>query len=189
MIIPCHTPSEKNRLFQQSKKNLIADLDLYNILRRLQDFDKIKNLLFSKDQIKILNFSPKPNVSVICDVDEKTIVSKKSFQRINTTRFINDGIEYDSMHIFEDLISSWKKLKNDFQNNKISQDLAKLFGQQFESSFDGFDDFLHEKQQGVKDDREENASDLMEIGSVKNEINSIEQFVNVKGGTYLCDEN
>ena len=62
-LIPSFCKSDpKMRLILEAKNTLLEDLDLFNVLRRLHEFDKIKNLLFDKDQLNILNFSPKPNI-------------------------------------------------------------------------------------------------------------------------------
>ena len=58
-IIPCQKTS-KIQLLEENEAHLMQDLDLYNILRRLREFDKVKKLLFKESQIKILDFSLKP---------------------------------------------------------------------------------------------------------------------------------
>ena len=68
--------SEKAGLLQKSKNNIMEDLDLFNILRRLQELEKLKNLLFSIDQRNIFNFCPKPKI-----INYKNDESFKSYGR------------------------------------------------------------------------------------------------------------
>ena len=59
---------EKTILMNKSANNLIRDLDICNILKKLHEFDKIKELLFSEEQQCMLGFSPKPEI-MSSDVD------------------------------------------------------------------------------------------------------------------------
>jgi hypothetical protein len=54
---------EKKAMYKTAIHNLTQDLDLLYILRSLQEFEKLKNLLFDKNQLMLFNFTPKPTIT------------------------------------------------------------------------------------------------------------------------------
>ena len=54
--------SEKTILFENTKEFLESDLDLTNIIKRLHDLEKLKNLLLNDEQLIIFDYCPKPIV-------------------------------------------------------------------------------------------------------------------------------
>lgn len=148
----CKSDSKMN-LIIEAKNMLLEDLDLFNVLRRLHEFDKIKNLLFDKDQLNILNFSPKPNIRHQKELEtfRKLPLSKKSFKNVTNSpickpqrkkKFLADEVNYDNISIFEELINSWLSLKKQLETNKINQVLSKVFCEEFSAMFDISEDYL-----------------------------------------------
>ena len=104
--------------YQKGSKRLHEYLDIRNIIKRLQDLDKLKMILLSDDQRKIFEYIPKPDV-----VDSKTtmlqfttrVKTKKMTKNFpNTMRSLaenNDPINRRILECFD------QKLKNDIENN------------------------------------------------------------------------
>ena len=132
-------PMPKIELLLKSKNSLLEDLDLYNILRRLHDLEKLKALLFTSEQIKILNFSPKPNIRI--PLRKKTNSQFESRKESNNKKLFSDKTNYDNIQVFEELIQIWTNLKND-SNSKLNNDLCKMFGEEFSTMFDLSEEYI-----------------------------------------------
>lgn len=147
-IAPCRK-SPKIKLLKECKANLMQDLDLYNVLRRLHEFDKIKKLLFKESQIKILDFSPKPIIRIPSEEERGLVVSNNLNEegltpkgKVSTSRLFSMKINYDNPQIFIELLQTWESLKKNSSDNKINQDLCKLFVEEFSSMFDLTEEYI-----------------------------------------------
>lgn len=126
---------EKEKLLIKSQKNLKRDLDICNILKKLQEIEKIKDLLFCPEQQILLSFSPKPEI--LCAGEEKkSILTLKTLSKTvrakkDKGRFLATEIKYDSIKPFEDLILAWKIVKNIGANQawSINENLLRMFGE------------------------------------------------------------
>ena len=138
--------TEKAVLMKKSEENLMKDLDITNVLRKLHEFDKIKSLLFSDQQQIILGFSPKPDI-ISCEVDpsllEFTSLGMKSLsksfrvRKFKKTRLLQEELSFDEIQPFKQLIFAWKTLKNSGKDKiLINENLAKMFGEEFSKIVD-----------------------------------------------------
>lgn len=134
-------PKPKIDLLLESKNSLLEDLDIYNILRRLQDCEKLKTLLFNSDQIKILNFSPKPNIRIPLRRKNKAY-NFRSGKGGGSKKLFCDHTNYDNVHVFEELIQTWTHLKKNDSNCKLNLDLCKMFGEEFSTMFDLSEEYI-----------------------------------------------
>lgn len=173
-IFPCGKKNEKLELFEKSKEALMDDLDLYNILRRIHESEKLKNLIVSSDQQKILNFCPKPNIYPPSHVDpslkEVTLSTnfrdayRKSLKRIaikkidTNNKLFSEQKQFNDLQIFKDLIISWRKLKSNAQQSEMDKNLITMFGEEFSTVVDLDDDILegffedsHTKEKNLKE--------------------------------------
>ena len=114
-------PSKEVRTFyQKGSQNLHEYLDIRNVIKRLQDLDKLKMILLDEDQRRIFELIPKPAI-----VDSKNMLSLKSINKYKETKskglrkklskslaFIDENDDTVNKRIFE-LIDP--KLKNKFQ--------------------------------------------------------------------------
>ncbi|KAL4499743.1 hypothetical protein ABPG72_017283 [Tetrahymena utriculariae] len=62
------------------------DLDIFNILDRQKEIEKLKNLFFSHDQQVLFNFFPKPLIKLNKD---ETILSRNSIKNVDNSQHIN----------------------------------------------------------------------------------------------------
>jgi hypothetical protein len=59
----CHR--SENLCVEKAIKRIKNELDVFEILSRLQEVEKLKNLLLDKNQIILFNFFPKPVISFL----------------------------------------------------------------------------------------------------------------------------
>jgi len=52
--------SEETTLIKKAQEFSKRDIDIYVILDKLQEIEKIKKVIFSSEQITLFNFFPKP---------------------------------------------------------------------------------------------------------------------------------
>ncbi|CAK58954.1 unnamed protein product (macronuclear) [Paramecium tetraurelia] len=71
---------EKHQQFLKARKKIIKNLDIVTILKRLQEIDMLKRILFSKEQMEIIKNLPKPLI------DQKQFI---------TQNLIENDIEQD----------------------------------------------------------------------------------------------
>ncbi len=138
--------SEKAVLMNKSEENLMKDLDITNVLRKLHEVDKIKSLLFSDEQQIILGFSPKPeiisskvdpNVSEIASNGMKLLSKLSKVRKNKKTRLLQDELNFDEIRPFKQLIFAWKTLKNSgMEKISINENLEKMFGEEFSKIVD-----------------------------------------------------
>ncbi len=137
---------EKTVLMNKSEENLIRDLDICNILKKLHEFDKIKELLFSEEQKLMLGFSPKPEI-ISSNLDPSLIelastgirnLSKSiRARKKKKNRLLEEGVSFDEIQPFKQLIFAWKSLKNSKQTTFVINDnLVKMFGEEFSQIVD-----------------------------------------------------
>ena len=73
-------PSKELRMFyQKGAKHLYEYMDIRKIIKRLQDLDKLKIILLTKDQRKLFEYIPKPDV-----IDSNHLLSLESITRYKT---------------------------------------------------------------------------------------------------------
>ncbi|EAR87807.2 transmembrane protein, putative (macronuclear) [Tetrahymena thermophila SB210] len=73
-------------LLNKAIDSVKQDLDIFNILERQKEIDKLKNLLFSHDQQVLFNFFPKPLIKLN---KEGEILSRNSLRNINNSQPMN----------------------------------------------------------------------------------------------------
>ena len=131
--------TEKKMLYEKSTKSLIKDLDIINILKKLQELERIKGLLFNEDQQIVLSFSPKPEIIGL----NKRASKDRKLNRLKTLvkneknkkkgrRFSQDEIDYNDVLPFKNLILSWYALR---KSKKEILTLKNNFLKMFEGEF------------------------------------------------------
>jgi hypothetical protein len=80
----CCSPNHlkfRKQIYNRGKEKLFYYLDILTLIKKFQEFDIVKSLIFNKDQINILNFLSKPIVSIAQD---------SNLTRKNSQLFQND---------------------------------------------------------------------------------------------------
>jgi len=124
---------EKLILFKKSEENLLHELDIYNILKKMQEFDKVKELLFTSDQQIVFGFTPKPEIlSSLQAKKNKLSTTLRMFSdtlKSHDERYLSDHIVYNTLLSFENLIYSWKALKTTKHEKLLmNEHLMNMFG-------------------------------------------------------------
>ncbi|KAL4449924.1 hypothetical protein ABPG74_015043 [Tetrahymena malaccensis] len=70
--------SEKNYLIRKAQQFTKRDLDIYVILDKLQEIEKIKKMLLNQEQLTLFNFFPKPVIR-----KQQKLFQNKSFRDLN----------------------------------------------------------------------------------------------------------
>ncbi|KAL4474777.1 hypothetical protein ABPG74_001473 [Tetrahymena malaccensis] len=130
--------STQNILFEQSIEKIQENFDIIYIFNKLLEIDKIKQILFNTDQLKLFEYMPKPVISEKTIMDELNQIqncqnlfqndNKKSDQpqtqdkkdnknKKSQTRSINRKLKKESQLSEE----AKQGLKNILQQNKISK--------------------------------------------------------------------
>lgn len=112
----CCFREKKLKLMKKTEENLMKDLDIYNILRKLYEFESTKKVLFDEKQTNLLTFCPKP-------VIDAGILRRKS----RKTNIFGVPLEYDRLDVFENLIEDYKKLKECRENREINKRIVDMF--------------------------------------------------------------
>jgi hypothetical protein len=60
----CYKDNPRAELISKAVKMIQHDTDIIRLLDKIQEIDKIKQLLLDDTQIKVFNFSPKPLVTL-----------------------------------------------------------------------------------------------------------------------------
>ncbi|CAD8121756.1 unnamed protein product [Paramecium sonneborni] len=120
-------------LFQKAMDTLDQNLDIQEILYQLQEISKLKLLMLTKNQIKLLNFTPKPNLTL---EDEEQLpnrllieqkLSQQEIQIVNKEEIINE------------LYNAWLEIKSDnsqnFCNQELNRRLNQVLGKEFQQIF------------------------------------------------------
>ena len=136
--------TEKKMLYEKSTKSLIKDLDIINILKKLQELERIKGLLFNEDQQIVLSFSPKPEIIGL----NKRVSKNRNLNRLKTLvkneknkkkgrRFLQDEIDYNDVLPFKNLILSWYALKKSKRETlTLNNNFLKMFAGEFSKILD-----------------------------------------------------
>lgn len=61
--------NEEEKIFHQSHHLYLRDLDYLEIVRKLQDIEKLKHIILNENQLKLFNFLSKP--SILIDLEKK----------------------------------------------------------------------------------------------------------------------
>lgn len=108
-------------IYGQAQKYIFEYLDMKNIIRRLQEIDKLKLIIFDKNQLKIFEKIPKPGIEKIGqneNFEESTILTMQNIQELR---------KYSNLTSMKKSISSLNML--DPMNKRII-DLISNFKQQ-----------------------------------------------------------
>lgn len=111
----------QTRIFNLSKSKLFKYLDFLEIVNHLQEFNKLKKIIFSKSQLNLFRIHQRPKIT------NQTLVD------INTTYYDNKDDQY-----FLDLLNSYSQaLKKAPQDEKL-HNLIKFVDYDLKSLFDEF---------------------------------------------------
>lgn len=123
LFFPCCTRkmNRKRILFEKSMKIMNQSIDILEILKKIQEIEKLKISILNKNQIALFNFMAKPLISLKdnqnqkeCNFESSKVKSSKMFQSFmmflnNKEELIKDIICYYSLIINRKMLSEIDK--------------------------------------------------------------------------------
>jgi len=123
----CIKINSTQKLFLQAQKRALGEIDFFMMLRKLQEIDKIKLILFSPEQIKLFNLLSKPMI-----FDEEEISEEirrddgfKISMNLNNSKMLSDR------SVMREVLEYYKNIKEK-KGNKIDEKLLSLIEQSLE---------------------------------------------------------
>ena len=102
----------RNSVYKKALQNIYEYMGIENIIKRLQDIDKLKFVLFDKEQRKLFEILPKPGIA-------KKLSSHDSFYTIESvvkSKRENNSNEIDAL----------QKLKTSVKNDPMNKRLIEM---------------------------------------------------------------
>ncbi|KAL4499103.1 hypothetical protein ABPG72_017005 [Tetrahymena utriculariae] len=146
--------TEQNLLIKKAQEYSKVDLNIYVILDKLQEIQKLKKILFSPEQITLFNFIRKPVIKNenqssknIKQVETKALSAKSKFIHqiylkqmkdqqqqqqavFDNNPFMKERDTFTTFQAYQNLFDAYKSIKssgdqkNDIQNQKLFQELG-----------------------------------------------------------------
>jgi len=129
----CFKKNDKLILMRKSEENIKKDLDIYTILRKINELDAMRKVLFTEDQQLLLKFCPKRSV----DLNKKMMQSVEvpKIRKRSKINFLEREIQFDNLGIYQKLISAWNNLKASHEQSGINNRIIKLFDEELRTIF------------------------------------------------------
>ena len=70
---------KKDHLWKKASTKVSSDIDIIQIVRKLQELEKLKKILFDKEQLDLISYTKNPLISI--DLDEKRINSLQKLKK------------------------------------------------------------------------------------------------------------
>ncbi|EAR98492.1 transmembrane protein, putative (macronuclear) [Tetrahymena thermophila SB210] len=113
---------KKKQIINYSIDKLYYNLDIFNIVKRLIEVEKLKRLLLDQDQIKLFDYLPKPTIHSDC-------VLKKDMKQSLSKQYEVDIMYQDNrteMQKVKDAFQSYKKIIKKTEHSKLDQKIIDL---------------------------------------------------------------
>ncbi|KAL4441415.1 hypothetical protein ABPG74_013710 [Tetrahymena malaccensis] len=173
LLIPSQKYKKKKQVIEYSVNKLYHNLDIFNILKKLVDVEKLKRLLLDQDQLRLFDCLPKPTI-------QPDLVLKKQSSQIWDQK--NKEIDF----MYQDGRSEMQKLSDAFQSymnitqkqtqggldkkiiNLLDRNLLQIFQKEAE------------ERQNIQ---------IMRQNSESAKLNIYEQFLSQSDSDYIIDGN
>ena len=132
-------PSYDDKLAAKSREYVENDIDIINLVQKIQDVDKLKMVLLTSDQRQLFNYVPKPLVTL---ESEKAVNRDASFMHHEPMEnYLNDidgpRADHERVLKYSKLFMSYRRISRDFDVgrmnankrllNLMGEDLIKIF--------------------------------------------------------------
>ena len=153
-ILSCRT-RKKDRLISQATEKLQKDTDIIQILKRLQDLEKLKQFFFNPAQMEIFSYTRpplitlenNPPIKIASPPSSPTVLASDSPQqgpkrrrfnfRRHTSFFSKKNEDVNSLARFYVLFDAYRKVRK--QKSKTSRNLLKLLDAEMEETLYNLD--------------------------------------------------
>ncbi|EDK32011.2 transmembrane protein, putative (macronuclear) [Tetrahymena thermophila SB210] len=201
-----NTPEIK--LLNKAFSLVSQDLDIFTVLERQKEIDKLKKLFLNEDQLALFNFFPKPVIKIVDDnailslsqikkEEEEIAQSVKMIQKNKKnirTKIKNFGIIVKAIIRFKQgrkaKVSCYQKLFNHYQNlseqtteddfqQKLNKNLINLLGKEMKEIFQMTDKIQQKRELYQKQLRPQQNSQPCQLEqTVEKFVNDIEPYQN-----------
>ncbi|EWS74767.1 small GTP-binding domain protein (macronuclear) [Tetrahymena thermophila SB210] len=123
---------QKKKIIQYSMDKLYQNLDILQILKKLLEVEKLKRLLLDPDQIKLLDYLPKPTIHL------DLVLNKQSTENIYKNKEINLLYQDNrsEMQKAKDAFEAYKKIQNKKNFSLLDQKLIDMLDQNLVQIFE-----------------------------------------------------
>ncbi|KAL4499094.1 hypothetical protein ABPG72_016996 [Tetrahymena utriculariae] len=148
--------TEENFLIEKAREYAQKDLDIYIILDKLQEIEKIKKILLDENQLILFNFSQKPliqksddflqtlslrNLQIKHRKSETLSNRNKLNYSINNTSSQQESLfckklQYDNIEAYEKLHKAYENIRPYHLQDKVSRQLVKELGTELREIFE-----------------------------------------------------
>ncbi|KAL4449927.1 hypothetical protein ABPG74_015046 [Tetrahymena malaccensis] len=148
--------TEENFLIEKAREYAQKDLDIYIILDKLQEIEKIKKILLDENQLILFNFSQKPLIQKNDDflqtlsLRNLQIRHRKSETLSNRNKMNNSihnatsqqeslfckKLQYDNIEAYEKLHKAYENIRPYHLQDKVSRQLVKELGTELREIFE-----------------------------------------------------
>lgn len=138
-ICKCLKRNHNQKLFHKASKLVLKETDFFNVLKRIQEIDKLKLILLSSEQLQLFNLLSKPMIfeeDLLSDAHKEFDGFKMSVMLENTQIGKKENINT--------ILDYYKKIKAN-KGNDVDNRLMKLI----DNSFEQFINF-HKKQEDLR---------------------------------------
>jgi len=130
----CRKEEPEDLIAEKARKQVIKDIDIIKIIEKLQEIDKMKNLLLNKYQREVFNFIEKPVITM----DDHNPVHKESEGSMDledpsfkeSAKTDRSNQEFSSLSKYAKLYAAYKHLMDDLvpSNQKYNKKLLDMIG-------------------------------------------------------------
>ncbi len=114
----------ENKIFDQGNKKLNYYLDVLTVIKKLQELELIKRIIFSADQQSLINFLSKPIISVF-DINYNNYSSNKiDFFSFEKMLMIEKNINSEDL---ANISNSYNNLLSNLSKDEMNINLIKIF--------------------------------------------------------------
>ncbi|EAS00815.2 transmembrane protein, putative (macronuclear) [Tetrahymena thermophila SB210] len=147
--------TEENFLIEKAREYAQKDLDIYIILDKLQEIEKIKKILLDENQLILFNFSQKPLIQKNDDFlqtlslrnlqikhrKSETLSNRNKMNSINNTASQQESLfckklQYDNIEAYEKLHKAYENIRPYHLQDKVSRQLVKELGTELREIFE-----------------------------------------------------
>jgi len=123
----------KRDLYQQATQKLRKDVDVITVLKKLQDIDKLKQLLLTQNQLELFNYKKPLRIEYLSQfkmLDQIPLIGRRSQRQSSETpkkqsMYLQDR-QFDKVDQFEALFEAYKAAKK--ESNPLDQKLVEMLG-------------------------------------------------------------
>ncbi|EAS05328.2 transmembrane protein, putative (macronuclear) [Tetrahymena thermophila SB210] len=132
IIYPFGELKKKKQIIQYSIDKLYYNLDIFNILKKLVEVEKLKRLLLDQEQLKLFDYLPKPTIhsDLVLNKNQSQVSIKKSYEV--------DVLYQDhrtEMQRAKDAFQAYKKIVNKQNHTILDQKIIDLLDPNLVSIF------------------------------------------------------